>query len=123
MAAITIGITGTFWGATAETGVVLQKFDRKTNRKVKEIADNQGETALVGMYNPVADYNVDAYITLGGTTGLGIVAPGVIQALANVTSGNGVITGGVYVIDTTLGISNEDFRKISFTAKQWPLIA
>lgn len=123
MAAITIGITGTTWGITAETGVLIQKFDRKVNRKVKEVANETGETALVSMYNPVADYTFNTYMTLGGTTGVALVAAGVVQAYSNTTSGAGVATGGIYTMEVTYSQANEDFKQINWTSKQWPLIA
>lgn len=123
MAAITIGTTGTIWGVTAETGVILQKFDRKVNRKIKEIANETGETSLVSMYNPIADYTFSSFQSLSGTTGVALVAPGVVQTYSNTTSGAGVTTGGIYTMEVTYAQTNEDFKQINWTGKQWPLIA
>lgn len=120
MAATTIGTTGLLWGITAEAGVLIQSYERKIQRDKKEIKNESGEVSALSYYNSRATYSFDAYVT--GNTGVGAAAPGVAISFANSTSGNGVIAGTVYVDEVTVSQANEDFKKISGSATQYPLI-
>jgi hypothetical protein len=114
MAVITIGTTGASWGLTAETGLLVQTFSQKNTREKNQVRNEIGEFALVAFYNPTAAISVSGVLV--GATGIGAAAPGVILTVANVVSGNGGPTGGVYVDDIEFSSSNTDFKKFTANA-------
>lgn len=120
MPATTIGTTGLFWGITAESGVLLQSYERKISRDKKEVKNESGEVSGLSYYNIRASYSFDAFTT--GSSGLAAIAPGSAYSFANSVSGNGVTAGSVYIDEVTVNRTNEDFQKISGSASQYPLI-
>ena len=120
MAAALFGTAGLEWGLSAETGILVQSYERSISGSEKVALNHEGEAAGVSMYNPVADHTVEGYIT--GTTGIAAAAFGTALTIANVLSGNGVSAGLVICNGVTDRQANEDYRMITATARQWPLI-
>lgn len=123
MAAITIGSAGLLFGiATAEVGGILQSFEQRISRDKKEVKNETAEVAGVAYYNMKKTLSGNFYTQ--GTTTIAAIAPGSAYVFANTTTaGNGITTGGVYIDEVTVALANEDFKKISFSASQYPLIA
>jgi len=117
MAVITIGTTGATWGLTAETGILVQTTSDKTNREKNEVRNEQGDFALVALYNPLRKISVSGVIV--GATGIAAAAPGVALTIANLGTSNGVTTGGVYTDDVEIAKGNTEFKKISVNATQY----
>ena len=117
MAVITIGTTGATWGMTAETGVLIQTSSQKISREKNEVRDEIGNFALVSYYNPLGKLNWSAVVV--GSTGLAAAAPGVAITIANVSTGNGSPTGGVYTDDVEIAKSPTEFKKMTGTATQY----
>lgn len=120
MPATTLGTVGMTWGTLAESGVVMQSYERKIQRDKKEIKNESGEVTALSFYNIRAGVSFDGYTT--GSAGLAAVVPGTAFSFANSTSGNGVTAGSVYIDELTISQANEDFKKISGSATQYPLI-
>jgi len=119
MAVTTIGTTGTTWGLTAETGMIVQTVSCKSVREKAEVKDNQGEVAAVAYYNATQQYSLKAVLR-GTVTN---AAPGLALTLANKNDGNGITTGGIYVDDVSLDGSNVAFQEITIAATRYPAIA
>jgi hypothetical protein len=84
------------------------------------VRDNIGEVALVAYYNPLAKVAVSGVIV--GTGGIAAAAPGVSLTVANIESGNGTPTGGVYTDDIDIQGAAVDFKKISANATRYKFI-
>ena len=119
---ILLGLTGAVFLLTAETGGIIQSFSRKTTRKNIPVYDpTVGKTTGMVYHDPSASYDIKVITT--GNNGVVVAAPGVAITLANVTTGNGVTSGGIYTSDTTLEHQGEQLQTFSFTATQHPGIA
>lgn len=120
---ITIGLAGTTFLLTAETGGLIQSFSRATNSKVIDVYDaSLGYTVGSVYHDFFADYNVKI-ITTGGSeapTGIFDSAPGVPLTLASISSGNGVDGGGIYTRSTTLDHQGGQLQEFTAVAKQFP---
>lgn len=108
------------WGLSEETGILAQSYERTVSGQEKPIKNHQGEDAALSMYNPEAEHSVEGYVT--GSTGIAAAAFATALTIANVLSGGGVSAGLVICTGVTDRLSNEDYRSISATAKQRPLI-
>jgi hypothetical protein len=117
MPVTTIGTIGATWGLTAETGILVQTVSNKTSREKNEVRDEQGDFALIAFYNPLRKIAVSGVIV--GSTGIAAAAPGVALTIANIGSGNGVATGGVYTDDVDITAGNTEFKKIAVNATQY----
>jgi hypothetical protein len=106
------------FGATAETGIIVNSFSRQTSREKAEVMDNDGDVVAVSYYKPTASISISG--TLNGTTGIAAAAPGVALTLASSTSGNGVSGGKVVVDSVSLTKSAEGFQELSVEATQYP---
>ena len=122
MAAALFGTTMNQWGLDAETGILCQSFDRKLRRAEKVIKNHEGEDVAMSKYNPIAEYDVQGYITGASASGVAAEEAGSAVTLANTTSGNGVTAGLVISNDVDIKQANEDFAMVSLTATQRPLI-
>lgn len=119
MAVTTIGVTGTIWGLTSETGMIVQTVSCKSAREKAEVKNATGEVAAVSYYNATQTYAIKAVVA-GTVTN---AAPGLALTLANKNDGNGVTTGGIYVDDVSLDGSNVAFQELNINATRYPLIA
>jgi hypothetical protein len=110
--------TSVVFGATAETGIIINSFSRAVSREKAEVMDNDGDVVAVSYYKPTASISISG--TLNGSTGVAAAAPGVALTLASTTSGSG-ITGGKVVVDSvTLNQTSEGFNEFSVEATQYP---
>lgn len=120
MAAALFGTAGLEWGLAAETGILVQSYDRSVSGSEKTAKNHEGEVAGVSMYDGMADHTVEGYITAG--TGIAAAAFGTALVITNIITGNGVAAGDVICNGVTDKLANEDYRLITATAKQWPLV-
>ena len=110
--------TSVVFGATAETGIIINSFSRAVSREKAEVMDNDGDVVAVSYYKPTASISISG--TLNGSTGVAAAAPGVALTLASTTSGSG-ITGGKVVVDSvTLNQTSEGFNEFAVEATQYP---
>jgi hypothetical protein len=110
--------TSVVFGATAETGIIINSFSRAVSREKAEVMDNDGDVVAVSYYKPTATISISG--TLNGSTGVAAAAPGVALTIASTTSGSG-ITGGKVVVDSvTLEQTSEGFNEFSVEATQYP---
>lgn len=121
MPATIIGITSAVWGVTAETGVIAQSAGSKSSREKNQVRNESGEFALVSFFNALQTFTVEGVFT--GNSGIGAAAPGVALTIANTNSNNGVTAGGIYCDDVDIKKTNTDFKRVTATATQYPLIA
>ena len=120
MAAKLFGTSGLTWGLSAETGILVQSYERAVTGSENQALNHEGETAGVSFYNSIAEHTVSGYYT--GSSGIPAASIGVALTIANVMTGNGVAAGLVLTSGVTDTEANEDYRTISVTAKQFPLI-
>lgn len=121
MAAFLFGTTGLSWGiASAETGILVQSYARTISGSEKLAKNNVGETVGVSLYDQMAEHVVEGYDT--GSTGIAAASFGVALTIANVISGNGVAAGLVICTGFSDKLANEDYKTITATCKQWPLV-
>jgi hypothetical protein len=110
--------TSVVFGATAETGIIINSYSRAVSREKAEVLDNEGDVIAVSYYKPTASISIAG--TLNGSTGVAAAAPGVALTIASTTSGSG-ITGGKVVVDSvTLNQTSEGFNEFSVEATQYP---
>jgi hypothetical protein len=110
--------TSVVFGATAETGIIINSFSRAVSREKAEVMDNDGDVVAVSYYKPIASISISG--TLNGSTGVAAAAPGVALTIASTTSGSG-ITGGKVVVDSvTLNQTSEGFNEFAVEATQYP---
>jgi hypothetical protein len=118
---ILINLSGATFNMSAETGCIIQSSGRQVESKMKEVFNAAlGYTIGYVFYDFVA--NTDFRAIINGTTGLTVIAPGVVSTLANDlsvgTAKNGVATGGIYTRTVNITHEGEDLRMISGTAVQ-----
>lgn len=121
MPATIIGVSGAVWGITAETGVIAQSASSKVTREKNQVRNESGEFALVSFFNALQNFTVEGVFT--SATGIGAASPGFALSLANTNTNNGVTAGGIYCDDVDIKRVNTDFKRITATATQYPLIA
>lgn len=103
----------------AETGIIIDSFSRKTESKVIEIYDGAlGYTTGEIWHDFMATYSVKG--KTDGSTGIAAASPGVIITIANIITGNGVTTGGIYTKSTSRDHSAENVEEFSLDAQQRP---
>ena len=112
--------TGTSFGCTAETGILINSFSISTSSDKQEVKNENGEVRLVAYYNPRAAITVAG--TVAGTTGVVAAATGVALTLANLESVGGVTAGTVIVDSVTVNKRPDGFKDISVSASRYPLI-
>ncbi len=118
-APILLGLSGALFLLVNEGGGMVQSFERDTERTEILVYDASlgYDTGLVS-HNPVASYTVEIIST--GNTGIMAAAPGVAVTLANITTGNGVTSGGIYTTGTKLSHPGGQLQRMTITAKQRP---
>jgi hypothetical protein len=112
--------TGTSFGCTAETGILIQSFSIAASSDKTEVKDETGNVKLISITNPRASISVAGIVA--GTTGVAAAAVGVALTLANVEAVGGVSTGINIVEGVTLTKKPDGFKEISITAMRYPLI-
>ena len=106
------------FGATAETGIIINSFSRAVSREKAEVMDNDGDVVAVSYFKPTAAISISG--TLNGSTGVAAAAPGVALTLNSTTSGSGITGGKVIVDSVTLNQTSEAFSDFSVEATQYP---
>lgn len=122
MTPILVNLTGLVFVISAEAGIIVQSFERATNREFQFVFDmSVGYDVGFAAFNPTATYSVRGRYT--GSTGISGASPGVAVTIANATTLNGVTTGGIYTQTVSISHGEKGFREISVTAIQKPGIA
>lgn len=106
------------FGATAETGIIVNSYSRAVNREKTEVMDNDGDVVAVAYSKPTASISIAG--TLNGTTGVAAAAPGVVLTLNSTTSGSGITGGKVIVDSVTVNQTAEGFQELAVEATQYP---
>jgi hypothetical protein len=106
------------FGATAETGIIVNSYSRAVNREKTEVMDNDGDVIAVAYSKPTASISIAG--TLNGTTGVAAAAPGVVLTLNSTTSGSGITGGKVIVDSVTVNQTAEGFQELAVEATQYP---
>jgi hypothetical protein len=112
--------TGTSFGATAETGILINSFSISTSSDKSEVKNENGEVKLVAYYNPKSAISVAG--TVAGTTGVVAASVGVAITLANIEAVGGVSVGNVIVDSVQVSKRPDGFKDISVSATRYPLI-
>jgi hypothetical protein len=112
--------TGTSFGCTVETGILINSFSISTSSDKQEVRNENGEVKLVAYYNPKSAISVAG--TVAGTTGVVAAATGVAITLANLESVGGVSVGNVIVDSVSVNKRPDGFKDISVSATRYPLI-
>lgn len=116
---ILVNLTGLTFTLSAESGIIIQSFERTTTREMQFVFDMAvGYDIGFAAFNPSATYSVRGRVS--GTTGVPAAAPGVAVTFANATATNGVTTGGIYTQTIAVAHGEKGFRGISVTAIQKP---
>lgn len=122
MSPILVNLTGLIFLMQAETGIMVQQFERTTSRTREDVFDASVgyDTGFVA-FNPQAEYTVRGRVS--GASGVAVAAPGVAVTFGNLTTGNGVTAGGIYTLTTAISHGEKGFREITVTALQKPGIS
>jgi hypothetical protein len=112
--------TGTSFGCTVETGILINSFSISTTSDKQEVRDENGEVKLIAYYNPKSAISVAG--TVAGTSGVLAAATGVAITLANLETVGGVGAGNVIVDSVTVNKRPDGFKDISVSATRYPLI-
>lgn len=117
MPATTIGTTGTVFGVSDETNLLVQSFDQTVQTEKAEVKDGSGDTKAVATFNLTASFTLSAY-TAGAYT---VTAGKTIASLANwIGTYGGVTTGAILVDSVQVTKSNSDFQQITITGTRYP---
>lgn len=102
-----------------ETGLYIETFSRKTDsKKVQFFNASLGYTDGEIYFDFKAMYDVKGKYTSNAS--VGAASPGVTVTLANLTTGNGVTSGGIYTQDTNYDHTGEQATDFTVTAQQLP---
>jgi len=112
--------TGTVFGATAETGILINSFSISTSSDKQEVKNENGEVKLMAIYNPKS--TISASGTVAGTTGVAGATVGTALTLANIEAVGGVSAGLVIVESVSISKKPDGFKDISISAIRYPLI-
>lgn len=105
-----------------ETGIYIQGFGRKTDSKVVEFYNAAKGFTDGDIYHDFkAMYDVKGKYT--SNANIGAASPGVAVAFSNLTTGNGVTSGGIYTQNTSYDHTEEQATDWTVSAKQLPGIA
>lgn len=110
--------TGVAFGATSETGILINSFSINSQSDKQEVRNASGDVVLVSYYNTRAEISVAG--TVAGTTGVAAAAVGAALTLANMESCGGVTTGTVCVNSVTLTKKPDGFKELSISATRYP---
>jgi hypothetical protein len=119
MAATLLGSsTGTTFGCTAETGILINSFSINTSTDKTEVKDETGNVKLIAFTNPKAAISVSG--TVAGTTGVMAATVGTSLTLANTEAVGGVSTGLVIVESVSVTKKPDGFKDVSISAMRYP---
>jgi len=119
MAATLLGSsTGTTFGCTAETGILIHSFSINTSTDKTEVKDENGNVKLIAFTNPKAAISVSG--TVAGTTGVMAATVGTSLTLANTEAVGGVSTGLVIVESVSVTKKPDGFKEVSISAMRYP---
>jgi hypothetical protein len=119
MAATLLGSsTGTTFGCTAETGILINSFSIATSTDKTEVKDENGNVKLIAFTNPKAAISVSG--TVAGTTGVMAATVGTSLTLANTEAVGGVSTGLVIVESVSVTKKPDGFKDVSISAMRYP---
>ncbi len=121
-APVTTGSTSTLvFLLAAQSGIAIEGFSRKTDSKTVDFyAADLGYTTGTVFHDFKAMYDVKGKALAANASGVGSASPGVVVTLADTTTGNGVTSGGIYTMDTSLDAQGEQLRDFSISARQLP---
>jgi hypothetical protein len=121
MAANLFGNADLVWGLTAETGILVQSYEKAVSGSEVLAKDEEGETVGVSYYDPVADHSVEGHIASSPLSGAAAAEFGTALAIANEsTYGGGVAAGDIICNNVTFRLENENYNMVTATARQWP---
>jgi hypothetical protein len=109
--------TGTTFGCTAETGILINSFSINATSDKAEVRDADGDVVLVSYYNERAEVSVAG--TVAGTTGVTAAVVGAALTLANIESVGGVSTGVVAVNSVSVSKKPDGFKDINISATRY----
>ena len=110
--AVTIGVTGLSFGATAESGLLISSFSETRNIERAEVRDGTGNVVGICLYNQTDSISFSGSITGSYATTAGAV----LTTLANATS-----TGGKIVVESVAFSKSPDaFVTIDVSATRYP---
>lgn len=119
MAANLFGNADLQWGLSAESGILVQSYEKAVSGSEVLAKNEEGETVGVSMYDPVADHSVEGHIA--GTGGVAAAEFGSALSLANASTHDGGVEAGLIIANNvTFRLENENYNMISVTARQWP---
>jgi hypothetical protein len=121
MSANLFGNSDLVWGLTAETGILVQSYEKSVSGSEVVAKDEEGETVGVSEYDPMAEHSVEGHIA--GSTGVAAAEFGVALTLANAATYDGGVSAGLIIAtNVTFRLENENYNMISTTARQWPQV-
>jgi hypothetical protein len=113
------GATAFTFLLAAQTGISVQTWGRKADSKLVDVYNAAvGYTDSSTYHDFKAMYDVKG--VLSGNTGIAAASPGVVITLADVISGNGVTSGGIYTQNTSEDHQAEQNRDFTVSARQLP---
>jgi hypothetical protein len=114
--------TGVIFLMSAETGVIIESYDRDVDAKKLEQYDaSVGYTTGVIYHDFKAIYSLKGKIS--GATGLAAASVGVALTIANPSTGYGVGAGGIYTDSAKVSHQGEQLRELTISATQHHSIA
>jgi len=120
MATLLGSTTGVSFGATSESGILLNTVSINAQSDKSEVRNASGDVALVAYYNTRAEVSISG--TIAGTTGVAAAAVGAALTLANIESVGGVTTGTVCVHAVSLSKGPTKFKEINISATRYPAL-
>ena len=120
MASLLGTTTGVSFGASAETGILIDSFSLTATQNKREVMNEVGEVVLVAFSGKKATGTISG--TIAGTTGVAAASVGAALTLANMESVGGVTTGTTVVDSVTISKSIGDLKKISIPFTRYPSI-
>jgi hypothetical protein len=110
--------TGVSFGASAESGILINSLSINAQSDKQEVRNASGDVVLVSYYNQRAEISVSG--TIAGTTGVAAASVGAALTLANMQSVGGVTTGAVCVNSVTVSVKPDGFKELSVSATRYP---
>ena len=120
MASLLGSTTGVTFGASAETGILIDSFSLTATQNKTEVMNEIGEVVLVAYSGAKVTGTISG--TIAGTSGVAAAQVGAALTLANIESVGGVTTGRVLVDGVTVTKTMNDFKKISIPFTRYPLV-
>lgn len=114
-----IGVTsGVSFGATAETGILVQSFSQTSNTEKVEVKNHQGDVALVAYHNPKITGSVAG--TVAGSTGIAAAAVASALTIANLQNLGGITASTAYIDSVGLSKGPDKLVDISVNFTVYP---